>query len=119
MARDCEVLSTNARAIFEKLKVHFPPDPWHWPMWNEEGLVEDNGRFDLRTSADRQRLIDRKKMTLSSFVENSASVYMRRKGSLDGFEIEHFGLMIKNEVELLLILYDLDFQIETGDLVDA
>ncbi len=119
MGTDCNVMSPNARKIFEKLKPFYPPDPWQRPMWDEEGRVKDNGSFDLRKSSDRSRLIERSRSTLGSFVETVAGAYETRVGSFDGLEHHHFGLMIKHEVERLKILNDLDFQIETGDLVDA
>ena len=118
MRTDCEKLSLNALEIFKRLEPFFPPDPWKRPMWKEEGTVEDNGVYDLRKSEDRARLIDGTVKTLGSFVQITASVYKGKNGSFDGFEIEHFGPMIRNKVELLFILNDLDFQIETGDLVD-
>ena len=119
MATDCQVLSPKAREIFERLKPFFPPDPWKQPRWNEDGTVEDNGRYDLRQSADRQKLLEKMRSALAMFVETVAGVYKTNNGSLDGFEVDHFGLMIRNGVELLFVLRDLDFQIETGDLLDA
>lgn len=116
---DCEKLSPAALQIFEKLKPFFPPNPWNRPTWNEVGTVEDNGLFDLRKSNDRNKLIERTRSTLGSFVEVTASGYKKRNGSFEGFEIDHFGPMIKNKVEMLFILNDLDFQIETMDLVDV
>ena len=118
MATDCEKLSPNASAIFKRLEPFFSPDPWQKPMWNEEGTVKDNGEYDLRKSADRMKLEKQTRTTLGSFVENTAGVYKSKNGSLEGFEIDHFGKAIRNKVELLFILRDLDFQIETGDLID-
>ena len=119
MGTDCEKLSPNAKKIFDELKPHFPPDPWNRPMWQEEGIVYSNGLLDLRKNQDRNRLIERTRSTLGSFVETRAGVYRNKNGSLEGFEIDHFGMMIRKRVELLFILDDLDFQIEIGDLVDA
>jgi hypothetical protein len=119
MATDCEVLTPNARKIFEKLKPFFPPDPWKKPNWFEDGTVRDNGLFDLRKSQDRTRLIETSKSTLGSFVELQAIIYQKKNGTLEGFEVDHFGQMIKKEAELLLLLNDLDFQIETADLIDT
>ena len=56
MARDCEVLSANAKAIFEKFKPFFPPDPWGNPRLWEDGRIKDNWDYDLKKSADRERL---------------------------------------------------------------
>ncbi|HEX5430248.1 MAG TPA: hypothetical protein VFX17_04195 [Patescibacteria group bacterium] len=114
---DCEKLSLAAQAIFGQLKPFFPPDPWNKPQWIEEGVVIDNGQHDLRKSADRAKLIEKTEATLGSFVEVAARSYRRKNGSLEGFEIDHFGPMIKNKVELLFILEELNFQIETMDLV--
>lgn len=119
MSTDCETLSPKAREIFGKLQPFFKPDPWDNPQWREDGMVRDNGELDLKKSADRQKLIDRVVNTLGSFVETTASGYHRRNGTLNGFEIDHFGPMIKDKVALLLILRELDFQIETGDFADA
>ena len=118
MATDCEVLSEGAKIIFEKIKPYFPPDPWNSPNWLEEGVVRDNGFFDLRKSQDRTRLIEKTTSALGSFVETVAGVYHTKNGSLEGFEIDHFGMMIRNKVGLLFVLKDLDFQIETMDFVD-
>ena len=119
MARDCEEFSKEAGVIFKRLEPFFPPDPWKNPQWMEEGIVIDNGKFDLRLSADRQKLIQKIESTLGYFVQNAASAYRARRSprSLEGFETEHFGEMIKNKAELLLIIEDLDFQIETYDAV--
>lgn len=119
MATDCETLSPNAKKIFEQLKPFFPPDPWQNPMWQENGIVINNDQFDLRKSADREKLINKNLKTLGTFVEITAGAYKKERKSLDGFEIAHFGLMIKTLVELLFVLRELDFQIETMDTVEA
>ncbi len=119
MATDCEKLTENAKKIFKKLEPFFPPDPWHRPMWHEGGVVESNGLYDLRKSRDRNGLIEKTISTIGSFVENKANVHQKQNKSLDGFEIAHFGPMIKERVELLFILRELDFQIETLDYVDS
>ena len=116
---DCETLSPGAAQIFELLKPFFPPDPWKNPRWNEDGTVEDNGKYDLRKSADRHKLLEKTRSTLGQFVETVAGVYQTKNGSLEGFENHHFGPMIRHKVGLLFLLRDLDFQIETGDFVDA
>lgn len=119
MATDCEKLSPKALKIFEQLKPYFPPDPWGNSNWNEDGTVRSNGLFDLRKSSDRNKLIEKIKSTLGSFVEISAGSYKRKNGSLEGFEIDHFGMMIRREVDLLFTLNELDFQIETLDFVES
>ncbi len=117
---DCETLSDGASQIFRKLEPHFPPDPWNKPQWEAEGIVSNNGKFDLRKSFDRDRLERQVRSTIASFVEVKAGVYTKEHGgSLGGFEIDHFGPMIRQKMELLLILRDLDFQIETGDLLEG
>jgi hypothetical protein len=116
--KNCEMLSPNAQEIFNKLKPFFPPDSWKTPHWEECGIVTDNGTFDLRKADDRKKLTDRTEMTLGSFVEIVAKGYLDKNATLEGFEHHHFGPLFKSKVELLFILNDLDFQIETGDLVD-
>ncbi len=116
---DCDKLSPKAVNIFEKLKPFFPPDPWKKPQWIEGGRVFDNGEFDLRNSTDRDKLIDKTKMMLGSHIELAANIYHRNTKTLEGFEIEHFGKAIRHTAELLLILNELDFQIETMDLFEG
>jgi hypothetical protein len=122
MAIDCEQLSPNAQKIFEKLKPYYPPDPWDKPQWFPEGIVHEIGspRYDLRKSADRQKLIDWVLHMLGVIVETDASIYAKKRhGSLKGFTRTHFSRMLQHEAEFLLILRDLDFQIETMDLVEG
>lgn len=119
MARDCEKLSPKALEIFGKLKPHFPPDPWKKPQWFEDGRVYRNGSFDLRKSSDRQRLERDIQMFVGYLVGIAASSYRRKNGSLEGFAIEHLGDLNKAAAELLLLLQDLDFQIETADLIES
>ena len=116
--RDCEQLSSNAQKIFEKLKPFFPPDPWKRPQLVSEGRVYDNGWFDLRRSADRKKLEEQKKSLLGYLVHMEALMYREKNRSLEGFTKEHFPEIIKTHVEILLLLSDLDFQIETADLCD-
>ena len=119
MARDCDELSPKARAIFAKLKPYFPPDPWNGPRWKEGGEVEDNGRFDLRLSTDRKRLMNEKGLNIAYLVELSASQYRKTHGnSLKGFRQRRFGRLVEDAVKFFFLLDDLDFQIETGDLVE-
>lgn len=116
---DHEGLSVDARAIFEKIKPHFPLDPWGKPRWTEEGKVFDNGWFDLRKKADRRRLEEQRKSFLGYLVQVRARAYRdRNHQSIEGFAGEPFSQVIEDYAELLLFLEDLDFQIETMDLAE-
>ena len=120
MARDCVELSAKAQEIFARMQPYFPPDPWNTPRWMAEGMVHDNGWYDLRLAADRTRLEEKRRSFIGSMVVTAASSYREKTkvtGSLAGFSDERFSFMIQHEAELLLLLQDLDFQIETGDLV--
>jgi hypothetical protein len=117
MATDCEKLSESAQRIFERLRPYFPPDSWKKPQYTEEGKVCENGWYDLRLSADRTRLISAKLSAIATFVEIQASMHRDGHGSLEKFTESHFPRSIQYLAEQLLILRDLDFQIETGDLV--
>ena len=120
MAQDCEKLSENARKIFDCIKVHFPPGPWNKPNWQVDGMVDDNRWYDLRKSADRKMLIEKQKSMIGYLVELRASAYRKKSGSLDGFTRRRFSRHIQKVVELLLLLNDLDFKIETMmDIVEA
>ena len=117
--RDCEELSPHAKVKFDRLKPFFPPDPWDKPRWQEEGLVFSNGWLDLRKSADRKKLEEQLLRFIGHAAKTAASLYRnKRAGSLEGFEHEHYGPVIQQKAELLLLLDDLDFQIETYDLVE-
>ena len=115
---DCEQLTPNARKIFKKIKMFFPPDPWNRPQWIEDGKVYDNGWFDLKKSADRERLKKQKQSLLGYFIETQASGYREKNGSLKGFTRQCFSQPIQTHVEILLLLNDLNFQIETMDLME-
>lgn len=119
MAINCEVLSPNAQAIFKKLEPYFPLGPWKDAYWLEEGKVRDNGWFDLRLAADRNRLMEQKKSFLGYLVEGAASSFRNKTGSMEGFANEPFSPLTQAHAEILLLLNDLDFQIETLDLVEA
>jgi hypothetical protein len=116
MSIDCEKLSPKAQEIFKQLKPFFPPDPWNNPRWFEEGRVLDNGEFDLRKSADRTRLEERKKSMIGFCVAGIASSYRKEHDSLQGFANLCIGSSVESCATFLLILQDLDFQIETLDL---
>ncbi|MDO8495265.1 MAG: hypothetical protein Q7S32_01905 [bacterium] len=119
MATDCEKLSPKALEIFEKIQKFYPPTPWSNPRCTPGGMVCDNRWFDLCKSEDRKSLMEGKKSSLGHMVEIQASVYIKKEGSLKRFSRRSFGLMIQNTVELLLLLNDLDFQIETMDIVES
>lgn len=118
MARDCEKLSTGALEIFKKLEPFFPPDPWKNPQWKEEGVVISNWTYDLRKHADRERLEIWTQRRIGSSIRTTAGVLKAKEGSLESFTEQKFGEYIKKLVELLLILDDLSFQIETQDILD-
>ncbi len=119
MRTNCERLSDNARKIFDKIKPFYPPNPWKKPQWNEDGLVFDNGWLDLRKSSDRDCLQNQKESSIGFSVKIAALVYRDKHKSLEGFSQEHYSKSIENSVALLLLLEDLDFQIETMDLVEG
>ena len=114
MARDVEVLSEKATDFLWKLKPHFPKGPFGNPAWTKEGIVTDNGQYDLRKSADRDRLKKKHKSMVGYLVELQAISFMREHPTLDGFSVELSPLMRKT-IEIILILKDLDVQIETMD----
>jgi hypothetical protein len=123
MATDCEQLSAKARKFFEQIIPHFGKnglDPWNKPVWEAEGVIHELGspRYDLRTSADRQKMIDWYQHMIGHSVYLTACSYRKVHGSLDNFDREHYSRTIQKWSELLILLYDLDFQIETLDLVE-
>ncbi len=118
MARDCEQFSPNAQTIFRKLEPFFRPDPWNKPRWTKEGEIFDNGWFDLRKGADRERLATKNKVHIGHLVEMEASMCRKDTGSLSDFTRRHFTQQIQICAAILLILSDLDFQIETMDIVE-
>ena len=116
MARDCEVLSPAAQVIFEKLKPFFPLDPWGEPRWWTDGRIRDNWYYDLRKAADRQRLEEWYQKMIGSAFASEASRYREEHKTLEGFETAPRSRTTVNWAMLFLILWDLDFQIETGDV---
>jgi hypothetical protein len=124
MATDCEQLSAKARKFFEQIIPHFGKngfDPWNKPVWEAEGIIHELGspRYDLRKSADRQQLIERTTHTIGHMVEIEARSYRTKHGSLENFDREHFPKMMFRSLEILHLLNELDFQIETMDLVES
>lgn len=116
---DCMYLSKNAQLIFERITRHFPPDPWKKPQWEPEGRVHDNIWLDLRKSADRRKLMDQIKSQFGYLIGLKAGMYRKEHGgSLRGFRQVRLTPHDRDRAELLLLLEDLDFQIETGDLIE-
>lgn len=123
MAIDCEQLSPNARKIFEKIILYFGKkglDPWGKPVWKPEGIIHELGSppYDLRTSADRQKLIDWYQRMIGHSVYLDADSYRKNHRSLQGFNRRRYSRLIQHWAELLVLLHDLGFQIETLDLVE-
>lgn len=114
---DCDQLSPNARKIFENIKAYYPPDPWGDPRWEEAGRVYGNGWKDLRKKEDRDTLVNWYKFLIGSIIITSAIENKIRRKKLDR-SVFHFK-MSKNWIELAVLLEELDFQIETLDLVEG
>lgn len=113
---DCPKLSPNARKIFEKITTFYPPDPWHQPQWIAEGKVFDNGWYDLRKAKDRDELIRWYERLIGHFIVESARVARDKKKKLTH---SVFSLRVsKRWIELVVLFYELDFQIETLDFVE-
>jgi len=116
---NCKSFSANAIKIFEKIQPYFPPDPWSNPQWIQEGRVKDNEWYDLRKSDDRSRLIEAERSALGHMAQIKAVAHREKHGSLRGFAKKRFSRAIQHQVELLLLLEDLDFQIESLDFVES
>ena len=111
---DCEALSPNARKIFDKIKEHYPPDPWNNPQWTEDGTVYANGWCDLRRGEVRSRLIERYERLIGH-----ATVAWAKVVKAENKEIREsvFDFKLSQKwIELAVLLHELDFQIETLDL---
>lgn len=125
MAQDVQELSPDAKKIFGNLKPYFPSDPWGNSCWDPSGLVFNNIWYDLRNSEARNRLIDQEKQTIGYQVQIEASLYVKKNncvsngelGWMTNFTYHHFSRSVQHNAELLLLLLDLDFQIETLDIV--
>jgi len=115
---DCENLSPKALEIFKKLEPLFPPNPWKTPQWQVEGIVIDNWTYDLRKEADRKRLEEWHLHMIGFKMRSDARRILEESGTLLGVENRHIPQGIQRHLEILLILSDLDFQIETGDFTD-
>ena len=116
---DCEKLSVNALKIFEQIKAHYPPNPWGSPCWQEEGLVQDYSNttwYDLRKSEDRNKLAEQYTSAVGRSVLLTASIFRREKKELRPCDINL--KMCERWLELVCLIEELDFQIETMDLVD-
>lgn len=113
---DCEKLSPNAIKIFEQIKTFFSPDPWKNPQWSEDGEVYDNGWHDLRKAEDRDKLIKKYEHIIGHVIVLSARNKMER-GEVFTKSVFNFRAS-KRWIEIAGLLYDLDFQIETLDLIE-
>lgn len=127
---DTKKLSKNALKIFKKLKPYYPPDPWKNPSWKEDGTVRyasSGAWLDLKKASDRKALEDSLKSSIGYGVYIDALIYKDkhkqvpngRAGWLKNFTSERFTKVIQHTVEQLIILNDLDFQIETQDIIDG
>lgn len=117
---DCEQLSSNARRIFEKMKEHYPPNPWGESCWKEDGLVQDYSNtiwYDLRKSRDRQTLIDKYISDIGRRIVLTARSFRKEKKKLRACDINLKAC--ERWIDLVMLLGDLDFQIETMDLVES
>ena len=115
-------LSEKSRIIFKKLEPLFQPGPFPGQInWQEEGVVVDQTVFyDLRKREDRERLERSYSQLIGHTVFTlKAKPYAEKNGSLEGFEHEHHSPMIVRWLQILLIVDELDFQIETMDLVEG
>ena len=115
---DCEKLSTKALGIFKKLQPFYPQDSWSNPQWKEEGIILDNGPYDLRKKVDRQRLEQRQKQMVGYVMVLCAKKIMEDESTLIGLTDHRIPRSTQRHLEILLILEELDFQIETMDLVE-
>ena len=113
---DCKELSPNALNIFKQIKKYYPPDPWNEPRWTEEGKVFDNGWYDLRTGGDRGKLIGHYEYQIGATVVIFAEGVKKRNEELTE-SVLNLSLS-KKWIELTILLKELDFQIETLDLVE-
>lgn len=122
---DCERLSLKAQKIFKQIILYYPPDPWNNLRWTDEGKVWSNGWHDLRKGKDRNYLIEHQKQFIGYQIQIEASSYKQKHkcvprgelGWMVDFTRHHFPQSTQYSVELLLLLLDLDFQIETLDAV--
>lgn len=113
---DCEQLTPNARRIFEQIKAYYQPDPWKNPQWTEDCTVYDNGWHDLRKKADREKLVKWYEGLIGSTVVSSAR---NAKDKHQRLTRSMFNLkMCRKWIELATLLYELDFQIETLDMME-
>ncbi len=118
MARDVETLSPKAAAIFAKLKLFYPVGAFNMIQWEEVGRVHNNGWYDLRLHAERERLEKNRLSMIGYLVRAEASMFVKTHGSLDDFTRHHFTTHMKELAEQLLILDELSFQIETLDICE-
>lgn len=120
MSPQPQPLSPKAQAIFDKLQPFFPPDSFGNVCWEREGVVIQNAkRLDLRDKDVRRSLENHYQQIVGSTVSLQAKAFRKKKGSLAEFAFERYPTMIIDWLEILLILDELDFQIETLDLVES
>lgn len=113
---DCEKLSPNALKIFEKIKAYYPVDSWKNQQWTGVGTVYDNGWHDLKKAEDRDKLIKKYEHIIGHVIVLSARNKMERGEVLTKSVFDFRGS--KRWIEIAGLLYDLDFQIETMDLIE-
>ncbi len=113
---NCDQLSPNALKIFEQIKVYYPLDPWKKQRLYAEGKIYDNGWYDLRKAEDRDKLIKKYEHIIGHVIVLSARNKMER-GEVLTKSVFNFRAS-KRWIEIAGLLYDLDFQIETLDLVE-
>jgi len=116
---DSETLSPKALEIFSKLKPFYVQDSWGNPQWKEEGIIIDNGPYDLRKKTERQRLEQTQKQIIGFLMFLCAKKIMKDESTLIGLTSNHIPISVQRHLEILLILDELDFQIETMDFVDG
>ena len=120
MAQDCVELSPRAREIFEKIVPYFPRDSYGNHQFSKEGKIFEDNWYDLRLATERQAFISRKKYFVGNVVSLQAEAYRKdHGGSLNGFTRQSYSRMTQHTLEILLLIEDLDFQIETGDFVNS
>ncbi len=118
---DCVKLSKKSQDIFGKIAAFYPPGPFGHINVRQSGKIRDNSRwYDLKKSKHRKKRIEWVKGMIGYMVGLHADSYRKEHGgSLVGFGKKGNGRLVTRYAEELMLLEDLDFQIETGDLVDG
>ncbi len=107
--------SPKAEAICRRIKDLIPLDPWGREMMSDDWVLEDNGKYDLKTSRDRARYIRRLHNTISYMVYVQATAWRDRN---PGRPLNEFTVRIDSlahSIELVLLLEDLVSQVEVID----